>query len=157
MAHRILPREAALASQTSLRAAGFLFRGCRIEACMQLMRCGLASVVVLTLASLAFAGTQGSFRGKVVETDDSASQPGWLYVLGRNGSIRRVEISRARVSYSEEVPAAQRKPKPREDLVAGTEVRVTADQGSDGEWRATVVEILNTGEHEKKAVGAGKS
>ena len=61
---------------------------------------------------------------------------------GRNGMARRVEISHAQVSYDEEVPAAERRPKPEEALVVGTEVRVTAEQGSDGEWRASEVEIL---------------
>jgi len=30
-------------------------------------------------------------------------------------------------------------------LVAGAEVRVTAEEGSDGEWRASRVEVLKTG------------
>lgn len=32
----------------------------------------------------------------------------------------------------------------------GTEVRITAEQGSDGEWRATQVEILKTADTASK-------
>lgn len=55
---------------------------------------------------------------------------------------RRVDISHARVSYDESVPTATRLAKPEDALTAGAEVRVTAEQGSDGEWRASQVEIL---------------
>jgi hypothetical protein len=67
---------------------------------------------------------------------------GWIYVQGRNGSARRVEVSHAKIAYDEDVPAAERNAKPEEALVPGSEVRVTAEQGSDGEWHATEVEVL---------------
>lgn len=94
------------------------------------------------LCSLAQAATQGSFRGTVVEGDKGAPQGEWLYVRGRNGSIRRVDISQAVIGYDETVPADQRKSSAREQLVVGAEVRVTAEQRSDGEWHATRVEIV---------------
>ena len=46
------------------------------------------------------AGTAGSFRGKVVESDATAVDPNWIYVEGRNHAIRRVEISHAHVEYN---------------------------------------------------------
>ena len=120
------------------------------------------SIIPSILLSLvfAYAGTPGSFRGKVVESAQSAIDPNWIYVEGRNKMVRRVEISHARIEYSEDVPAANRKLKPRLALITGTEVRITAEQGSDGEWRASRVEILNSGEEGKSAAGSpptGKS
>jgi hypothetical protein len=95
---------------------------------------------LVAASSLLNAGTPGSFRGTIV--DGPSAEKGWIYIQGRNGMARRVEISRAQVGYDEEVPAAERRAKPEEALVVGTEVRVTAEQGSDGEWRASDVEIL---------------
>ncbi len=110
---------------------------------MQFLQCALRFLaLVLGLAVLA-AATPGSFRGTVVDNPNSAK--GWIYVQGRNGSARRVEITHAKVVYDEDVPAAARRPKPEEALTPGAEVRVTAEQGSDGEWHATQVEILKAG------------
>jgi len=94
-----------------------------------------------TLSISVSAGAPGSFRGTIVE-GPSTAKTSWIYVQGRNGMARRVDISRARVSYDESVPAAIRRAKPQEALIKGAEVRVTAEQGSDGEWRASRVEIL---------------
>jgi hypothetical protein len=104
-------------------------------------------MLVLGMAALLTAGTPGSFRGTIV--DGPSAQKGWIYVQGRNGMARRVEIAHARVTFDEDVPADQRRAKPEDALVVGAEVRVTAEQGSDGEWRASEVEIL-------KIVGNGK-
>jgi hypothetical protein len=105
------------------------------------LHANLSSVLLLFSISLS-AGTPGSFRGTVVDGPPSGSEKQWIYVQGRNGMARRVEISRATVSYDESVPAATRLPRPKDALVAGAEVRVIAEQGSDGEWQATRVEIL---------------
>jgi hypothetical protein len=91
---------------------------------------------------LAQAATPGSFRGTIVEGEKGAPREGWLYVRGRNGSIRRVDISQAAIAYDDTVPADERKSSAREQLVVGAEVRVTAEQDSDGEWRASRVEII---------------
>ena len=88
------------------------------------------------------AATPGSFRGTVVEGANGAPEAGWLYVRGRNGSIRRVDISQAAIEYDDTVPPEQRKASARQQLVIGAEVRVTAEQRSDGEWRASRVEII---------------
>lgn len=56
--------------------------------------------------------------------------------------LRKVEISRARVIYAASVPSSDRAEDPKQDLAQGAEVRVTAEQDGDGEWRASQVEIL---------------
>lgn len=109
---------------------------------MRVTRFVAACFLTALLTSITHAGTPGSFRGTVVEGDQGAPKEGWLYVRGRNGNIRRVDISQAAVAYDENVPADERKPSPREQLVIGAEVRVTAEQGTDGEWRASRVEII---------------
>ncbi len=87
------------------------------------------------------AGTPGSFRGVLYKGADT--KPGWWYVVGRNDSLRLVYTANASVTYAEEVPEEDRKPRPRRSLVPGTEVRVTAEQDGKGAWRATEVEILS--------------
>lgn len=104
-------------------------------------------MVVVGFSALAWAGTPGSFRGTII--DGPSADKGWIYIQGRNGMARRVEILHAHVAYDEEVPAADRRAKAEEALIVGAEVRITAEQGSDGEWRASEVEIL-------KASGSGK-
>jgi len=94
------------------------------------------------LAGLAWAATPGSFRGTVVEGESGAPKQGWLYVRGRNGSIRRVDVTQASFAYDEDVETDQRKRPAREAAGIGADVRVTAEQGSDGEWRASRVEVV---------------
>ncbi len=105
------------------------------------MRTARTLIVLLLLATLVYA-TEGSFRGTLVTPPDTEPTQGWLYVKGRNGLVRRVEVSRARVSYSEE-PSEQGRKMAADQLEAGTEVRVTAEQDSSGEWRASRVEVIN--------------
>jgi hypothetical protein len=108
---------------------------------------------IVVLSVLVYAGTPGSFRGKIVEGPHPATEKNWIYVEARNGMVRRVEISQAEVEYDEDVPAGSRLRKPQEALEAGAEVRITAEQGSDGEWRATTVEILRTAvSHQPSAI-----
>ena len=99
---------------------------------------------ILLLAALpASAWISGSFRGVIVEPAASAvRERGWLYVQGANHMLRRVAVAKARVVYGPEVPAGLRRGHPDSALVAGTEIRVTAEQDGDGEWRASLIEIL---------------
>jgi hypothetical protein len=98
------------------------------------------------LLSVAFsnlvAAPAGSFRGVIVRAPDGEPQNGWIYVQGRNGNLRRAEVSNAEVSYAASVPIRLRDKDPQRSLTEGTEVRVTAEQDGDGEWRATHVQIL---------------
>ena len=56
--------------------------------------------------------------------------------------LRRVEVAHAEISFGEDVPVSQRRKCSSECLSSGQEIRVTAHQDSDGEWRAKRVEIL---------------
>ena len=102
----------------------------------------LVVMLVLSLVPALYAGTPGSFRGIVVNAPKGHASPGWIYLRGANGMVRKVSVEQAAVSYNAKVPATQRHRKPEAALVAGADVRVTAMLSSDGEWRATKVEIL---------------
>jgi hypothetical protein len=95
----------------------------------------------LLVASTMWADTPGTFRGVVIHGPDIT--PGWMYMKGANGQVRRVGISRAQVVYSEAVPVSERQKMPALSIDTGTEVRVTAQQDKNGEWRATRIEILS--------------
>jgi hypothetical protein len=69
-------------------------------------------------------------------------QTEWVYIAGRNGSLRRVEVSKAQVVYSQEVPTHRRQKIASQAVPSGTEVRITAEQDSHGDWRASEIEIL---------------
>lgn len=88
------------------------------------------------------AEVSGTFRGVIVHAPKGEATQGWIYVAGRNGNLRRAEISHAQVSYAESVPVRLRAKDPEQGLKEGAEVRVTASQDGDGEWRASRVEIL---------------
>jgi hypothetical protein len=99
-------------------------------------------LLLLALASLFATATPGIFEGIVYEANEPKVPNGWILVQGRNGMLRKVEISRARVVYAESVPRKDRVGKPSVALVHGTEIRVTAEPDSAGNWRATNIEIL---------------
>ena len=96
----------------------------------------------------AWAGTPGTFRGFIVAAPASqdhsagAKRAGWLYVEGRNHMVRRVALAESQIIYAAEVPVAERQKDATKSLVEGAEVRVTAEQDANGEWRAQRVEIL---------------
>lgn len=106
------------------------------------MRGAAVCCLVLATAVAVFA-TLGIFRGRLVEPPQQQGGPGWVFVQSPKGMLRKVEISKARISYADEVPQAGRSDSPLADLVPGTEVLVTAEQDNAGEWRATDVEILS--------------
>jgi hypothetical protein len=113
----------------------------------------LALVSVLALSVAVFAGTPGIFQGRVYQ--DEKPTPGWIYVQSRNGMMRKVGVSRARVSYADSVAAADRAADPAQDLVNGAEVRVTAEQDAAGEWRASRVEIIKIQHHQLQSGAQG--
>lgn len=102
---------------------------------------GTFSVVLLVIGML--AGTPGVFRGVVVEGPASSRADGWIFIKGKNGNLRKVEIKTADVHYGQDFPLAKREESPKLALKPGIEVRVTAAQGGDGEWHATEVEIID--------------
>ncbi len=101
--------------------------------------------IFVMLVTAAFAGTPGRFRGTVVESPTKEKVAGrWIYVKGRNGMLRKVEISKAKVSYDDSVPQKSREKVPDLSLKPGAEIRVTAEQDSEGEWRASEIELLGS-------------
>jgi hypothetical protein len=103
----------------------------------------------------AFAGSPGSFAGTVVRGPDVSDS--WLYIEGRNHSVRRVEVSGAKFEYDDDVPVRERKSPVPKALPPGTSVRITAEQDDAGEWRATAVEILKPSSEEKKSAATTTS
>jgi hypothetical protein len=112
-------------------------------------RMGLYSLsAVLLLSSGLFtspvrAGTSGTFRGEVVNPPQSERSAGLLYLLGRDGNVRRVIVARAAIVYAATVPTGDRLRPARRALVPGAEVRVTAlVDAKNGEWTASRVEVI---------------
>ena len=97
-------------------------------------------LATLLLAASAFAGTVGVFGGRVVTVSTERSDH-WIYIKGHNGLGRRVDVSRARIVYSDQVPANARSTDPADDLRPGALVEVTAED-DHGEWRAQSVQIV---------------
>ena len=117
----------------------------------------LAMLSIKMMLSLAVsAGTPGIFQGQVYRDQNASS--GWIYVQGRSGMLRKVEVSRARVVYAASVPEADRAKNPTQDLVQGAVVRVTAEQDGNGEWRASRVDILKISKPQNRVqAGSGKA
>jgi len=103
----------------------------------------ITRVLLLAMLLTTFAAaTPGIFEGIVYEANEPKVPSGWILVQGRNGMLRKVEISRAHIVYSDSVPRTDRVPEPSVALVHGTEIRVIAEPDSSGNWRATHIEIL---------------
>jgi hypothetical protein len=85
--------------------------------------------------------TPGTFLGVIVEPPEDSQKQGILFLRGRNGMIRAVEFSKAKVEWAEELPENDRLGTPHEALQPGSEIRVTANQSPDGEWHAQRIEI----------------
>lgn len=98
-------------------------------------------LLLLCLPGLLRGGSPGTFLGVVVSAP-GAAKDGWIYVQAKNGMVRRVEISSAKVVYADEMPRSKRKASPKRALQPGVEVRVTAEQDASGEWRANRIEIV---------------
>ena len=106
-------------------------------------RWALLLLSALLLLPPGLFGVEGMFQGKVVDPPVSAPvKPGWIFVQGRNHMLRRVEVAHAVIAFGTGVPASQRRSCRMECLEVGQEVRVIAEQDSNGEWRAKKVEIL---------------
>lgn len=106
----------------------------------------LTAVLLLTsglFASVLTAGTQGTFRGEVVNAPRGERTAGLLYLVGRDGNVRRVVVARAAIVYDAQVPSGDRTRSARKALIPGTEVRVTAlVDAKSGEWTASRVEVI---------------
>jgi hypothetical protein len=100
------------------------------------------ALAVCLLAPALFAGTVGMFAGKVIHPVAQDPPRKWLYVKGRGPTVRRVEVSKARYEYSDNVPRAARASAPADDLKEGAVVQVAAEQDGSGEWVARSVLFL---------------
>lgn len=101
----------------------------------------MLAALLLALA-LASPGdpTPGLFKGKLVRERCSDAT---VYIQARNGSMRRVDVGKAQITYSREVAAEKRPSDPADGLRRANQVLVTAVQDDDGEWTASRVEILS--------------
>ncbi len=106
------------------------------------VRLAIATCLVFALLPALLTAATGSFRGVIVRGPDE--NPGWIWVKGANGMLRKVGVSGARVLYDNAVANIDRERQPELSMKSGAEVRVTANQDSDGEWRASKIEILKT-------------
>jgi hypothetical protein len=93
-------------------------------------------------SALLIGGTLGNFKGQVVNGPNPEANKNWVFVQAAKGAVRRVEISKAKVTFASDVKQKDRVAKPEEAIREGAQVRVTASQDDDGEWNATAVEIL---------------
>src|SRR5215831_16985570 len=102
-----------------------------------------AAVLALLLTLPAIASTPAHFRGKVIEFPNSkTSTAGTIFVMGRNGAVRKVRVGSARVSYDQHIPTKFRYKQPSQSLKHGADVRVEAEDDGHGLWRARSIEIL---------------
>jgi hypothetical protein len=99
------------------------------------------SLTLCLFAALPLFATKGIFQGLVVEgTKREAGK--YIYVAGKTGYLRRVNIQRCRVRFGDGVPSSQRLQSAAESLRDNAEIRVTADEDSHGEWIASDIVIL---------------
>ena len=115
------------------------YSDCRTDQRRRLIR-SLCLALLLT-AGVPLLATRGIFQGLVVEgTKREAGK--YIYVAGRSGYMRRVNIERCRVRFDIGVPASERIQSAAESLRDSAEIRVTADQRTNGEWVAIEIVIL---------------
>ena len=111
-------------------------------------RAGLIAVLCLA-GAIAGLAALGIFQGQVVPAPKGQDSK-WLFVKSRNGNLRRVDISKAKVDYDDAIPKLRRQQAAKDALRPPVVVRVIADQDEDGEWQAKKVLILALEPTEKK-------
>lgn len=109
---------------------------------MHAPRWSTACLLTIILLGELLSATPGIFVGRIYDPPEVRHEPGWMFVQGSKGMLRKVGISGAEVLYGKAVPRSQRMKDPRKSLTHGVEVEVTAEQDGEGEWRATRIEIL---------------
>ncbi len=103
----------------------------------------IAAWFLLTLVSTPLFATDGTFQGQIISPPATqAISRGWIYVQGANHMLRRVDVSHADIVLSANADASQKRKCSLECLSPGQEIRITAEQDRNGEWRAKRVEIL---------------
>jgi hypothetical protein len=96
----------------------------------------------ILLVSVGAGAATGSFTGQVVNAPSLEGGKKWVFVQGKKGATRKVEISSAKVVLGKEVPKQARVGNPEDAVREGAQVRVTASQDESGEWKASEVEVL---------------
>jgi hypothetical protein len=105
-------------------------------------------LLTLILSPLADAKILGVFQGKIIKTTTTKSGKQWLYVQGKTGFVRKVDVAKAVVEYDDNFPTEARIAKPAQALTVSADVRVTAQQKHDV-WLADEVLILAPNPSEK--------
>lgn len=121
--------------------------GCGIESAMipkYPIRLVALVTALLFVVPVASAKTSGVFRGILVESPQGETPDRFVYLRSRNGSMRKVDTSKAQVAYDESVPKDQQTGAAADALKPGADVRITAEQESDGEWHASRIEIMGS-------------
>ena len=103
-------------------------------------------LVLILLFSAGVFAAGGSFVGQVVNGPNADAGKKWVFVQSKKGATRKVEISSAKVVFDDDVQKKDRTAKPEDAIKEGAQVRVTASQDSSGEWKASEVEILKSGD-----------
>jgi hypothetical protein len=108
-------------------------------------RWALVSLSLVYFSALLLAATPASFRGKVIEVASPQPDPNQhiIFVISRNGALRKVEVGAAKVVFSEDIPEKDRAGEASSKLKHGAEVRVIAEENGHGLWKARSVEILS--------------
>jgi hypothetical protein len=107
-------------------------------------------VLLLTLVLCPFSGAKilGVFQGRIIKATATKSGKQWLYVQGKTGFVRKVDVAKAVVEYDDDYPVGARVAKPAQALTVSAEVRITAQQKKDV-WLADEVLILAPNPEEK--------
>ena len=108
----------------------------------------LALLLTLVLCPLSDAKILGVFQGKIIKATATKSGKQWLYVQGKTGFVRKVDVARAVVEYDDDFPVEARVAKPAQALTVSAEVRITGQQKKDV-WLADEVLILAPNPQEK--------
>lgn len=111
----------------------------------QIVKRLIALTLLLGSLALAASGVVGMFQGKIVQVKGKELAPEILFVQGRNGMVRKVNISQAKVEYDDDFPSADRLKRPADSLRQNTVVRITAEQteAQDALWKASEVLIIS--------------
>jgi hypothetical protein len=109
-------------------------------------------LLALALCPISDAKILGVFQGKIIKATATKAGKQWVYVQGKTGFVRKVDIAKAVVEYDDDFPVEARVATPAQALKVSAEVRITAQQRKDV-WLADEVLILapNPAENPKKA------
>ncbi len=99
----------------------------------------LLFLLVFVAAAVAAAG---SFTGQVVNGPNLDTTKKWVFIQGPRGPVRRVDVSGAKITFSPSAKKHAKDTRPEDAIHEGAEVRVTASQDGEGEWKATAIEIV---------------